>query len=68
MYMWNKDGNKMEREKDKVQAKVRANKYSLREWAINVHGMNQKLLLTGFNFCLICCFVSILRMGKQTYI
>jgi len=56
--MWNKDGNKTGREKDKV--KVRANKYSLREWAPSLHGMNQTLLLTCFNFCLLYCFTSFL--------
>jgi hypothetical protein len=59
MCMWNKDGNKTEREKDKVE--VRANKYSLHEWALRVHGMNQTLMLRGFDFCLLCCVVSSLR-------
>jgi len=63
--MWNKDRNKKKREKDKV--KVRANKYSLHEWVLSVQGMNQKLLLTGFNFCLLCCFDSVLRIGKQAH-
>jgi hypothetical protein len=63
--MWNKDGNKIERERDKV--KVRASKCSLHGWALNVHGINQKLLITGFNFCLLCCFAVFLRMGKQAH-
>jgi hypothetical protein len=65
MCMWNKDGNKAEREEDKIN--VRANKYAVCEWLLGLRRIHQTILLTAFNFCLLCWFASYLRMDKKTY-